>query len=120
MLTFKRFYFNPLQKGSARTYEIYLADESVPGFIEFHSRFIDMRFTFHSFERYTDHFTYCRLQPWIMFYIDAASFIVVDDNWKFFVVYEKYLDVEGRTRYAVVGYCTVYQYFAYPENIRPK
>jgi len=66
------------------------------------------------------HYLYSRLQPWIMFFIDAASFLVIDDNWKFFVVYEKYNDDEGRTRYAVVGYCTVYQYFSYPENIRPK
>ncbi len=44
---------------------MYKSDSSVPGFIDYHAR----------------------LQPWIMFYIDAASFIDVDDpNWLFFVV----------------------------------
>jgi histone acetyltransferase 1 len=44
---------------------VYLADESVPGFRDFHTR----------------------LQPWIMFFIDAASYIDIDDNnWRFFTL----------------------------------
>ena len=53
------------EHGSSRQFEIYHADVSVPGFREYHSR----------------------LQPWIMFYIDAASYIDIDDtNWKFFLL----------------------------------
>jgi len=61
-----------------------------------------------------------KLQPWIMFYIDAASYIDIDDaNWRFFLVYEKF-SIEGETRYSIAGYATVYQYYAYPANIRPR
>lgn len=80
-------------------YEVYLSDESVPGFRDFHSR----------------------LQPWIMFFIDAASYIDIDDNnWRFFCLFEKYTDSDGRPRYAIAGYITVFQYYAYPENMRPR
>ena len=52
-------------KAHDQSFEIYHVDDSVPGFREYHAK----------------------LQPWIMFYIDAASFIDIDDaNWRFFVV----------------------------------
>jgi len=54
-----------VQDGETKHFEVYLADESVPGFRDFHAR----------------------LQPWIMFYIDAASYIDIDDNnWRFFTL----------------------------------
>lgn len=34
--------------------------------------------------------------------------------------YEKYTSSSGRTQYATVGYSTVYKYYAYPQNIRPR
>ena len=34
-------------------------------------------------------------------------------------MYEKY-QVEGESRYSIAGYATVYQYYAYPANIRPR
>merc|ERR1712109_202917 len=81
------------------TFVIYSADDSIPGFREYHSK----------------------LQPWIMFYIDAASYIDVDDsNWRFFLMFEKYKDSEGLERYAIAGYSTVYEYYAYPANKRPR
>ena len=47
------------------TFEIYSADDTVTGFRDYHSK----------------------LQPWIMFYIDAASYIDIDDpNWRFFLM----------------------------------
>ena len=47
------------------TYEIYSCDDTVTGFRDYHAK----------------------LQPWIMFYIDAASYIDIDDaNWRFFLV----------------------------------
>lgn len=34
--------------------------------------------------------------------------------------YEKYTNSEGKTMYATVGYTTVYLYYAYPHNNRPR
>jgi histone acetyltransferase 1 len=33
--------------------------------------------------------------------------------------YEKYC-LDGNTRYAIAGYATVYEYYAYPDNTRPR
>lgn len=80
------------------TYEVYFCDTSIPEFIKYHQR----------------------LQTFILWYIDASSFIDTDDaNWRFFVCYERYKD-EGKTMFAIAGYATVYQYYAYPKNIRPR
>ncbi|CAL4072238.1 unnamed protein product [Meganyctiphanes norvegica] len=84
--------------GSERTFEVYSHDISPPGFREFHER----------------------MQTFILFFIDAASYIDTDDEkWRFFVMYEKY-NVNGSPRYAAVGFTTVYEYYAYPNNIRPR
>lgn len=37
-----------------------------------------------------------------------------------FCSYEKHTSSEGKTKYATVGYSTVYMYYAYPQNIRPR
>lgn len=34
--------------------------------------------------------------------------------------FEKYTNSEGKTMYATVGYTTIYLYYAYPANIRPR
>lgn len=34
--------------------------------------------------------------------------------------FEKYNSAIGKTRYAAVGFATVYQYYAYPCNTRPR
>lgn len=89
----------PKAGGGCKTYEIYYCDIKVPGFKDYHRR----------------------LQPWIMFFIDAASYIDdADDNWRFFLLFERYKTSEGNNQYAVAGYTTVYQYYAYPEHMRPR
>ena len=35
-------------------------------------------------------------------------------------MFEKYKDSEGLERYAIAGYSTVYEYYAYPANKRPR
>ncbi|XP_069978242.1 histone acetyltransferase type B catalytic subunit isoform X1 [Penaeus vannamei] len=86
------------EEGQGKTYEVYYCDISTSGWIDFHER----------------------LQTFILWYIDAASYIDVDDDkWRFFVIYEKYV-VNGIPNYAVAGYTTVYEYYAYPANIRPR
>ena len=73
------------------TFKVYKCQESTPRFREYHER----------------------LQAWIMFYIDAASFIDIDDDsWRMFLMFQK-TGSPGQERYAVVGYITVYQYYAY-------
>lgn len=37
-----------------------------------------------------------------------------------FCSYEKYTTSDGKTKYATIGYTTVYLYYAYPQNIRPR
>ncbi|KAG0715887.1 Histone acetyltransferase type B catalytic subunit [Chionoecetes opilio] len=86
------------EEGKEKTFEVYRCCASTPGFLPYHEHF----------------------QTFILWYIDAASYIDVDDEkWRFFVTYEKY-EVEGRQQYAFAGYTTVYEYYAYPANVRPR
>ena len=74
-----------------KTYEVFRCLESTPRFRDYHER----------------------LQAWILFYIDAASFIDIDDdNWRIFLMFEK-TGGPGNSKYSIVGYLTVYQYYAY-------
>lgn len=85
--------------GVARQFEVYSADMSYKGFREYHAR----------------------LQTFVLWYIDAANFIDVDDDqWHYFSMFEKYTGESGKTCYATVGFATVYQYYAYPRNTRPR
>lgn len=56
-----------------------------------------------------------------MWYIDAASFIDLDDpQWTVFIAYEKYKTSTGSEQYASVGLATLYQYYSYPESERSR
>lgn len=80
------------------TFQIYKADMTCPGFQEYHER----------------------LQTFLMWFIETASFIDADDDhWDFFLVFEKY-NKDGETLYATVGYMTVYNYYVYPDKTRPR
>ncbi|CAH1773589.1 unnamed protein product, partial [Owenia fusiformis] len=84
--------------GNVRQFEIYQTGIDTPGFREYHER----------------------LQTFLLYYVDAASFIDVDDDrWQFFLCFEKYKS-NGNPMYAVAGYMTVYNYYAYPDSIRPR
>ncbi|XP_043242983.1 histone acetyltransferase type B catalytic subunit-like isoform X1 [Amphibalanus amphitrite] len=84
---------------ASRTFEIYYCTAQTPGLREYHQA----------------------LQTFILWYIDAASYIDVDDDrWRFFLCFERYSSAEGETRYAIAGYTTVYEYYAYPCNVRPR
>lgn len=84
--------------GTDHQFEIYKTDIECPGFREYHER----------------------LQTFILYFIDAASFIDVDDErWSFYLVFEKYKS-NGNPMYAIAGYMTVYNYYAYPCRIRPR
>ncbi|XP_048379257.1 histone acetyltransferase type B catalytic subunit isoform X2 [Stegostoma tigrinum] len=86
------------KEGLELNYEIYKTDISCPGFREYHER----------------------LQTFLIWFIETASFIDVDDDkWQFFLVFEKYLE-DGLPRFATVGYMTVYNFYAYPDKMRPR
>ncbi|KAG6456073.1 histone acetyltransferase type B catalytic subunit isoform X2 [Manduca sexta] len=93
------FTVTPYNGSDKRTFEIYYCETSTPGFLDYHQR----------------------LQTFLLWYVDAASFIDVDDDmWTFFTVFEKYQSSEGCTRYASAAYATVYRYYAYPRHSRPR
>jgi histone acetyltransferase 1 len=55
-----------------------------------------------------------------LWFIDAASFIDVDDeNWEYFFVFKKKKH-NGQIMYGIVGYATVYKYYAFPDMKRPR
>ncbi|XP_041117792.1 histone acetyltransferase type B catalytic subunit-like isoform X4 [Polyodon spathula] len=86
------------EAGEDITYQIYKAEMSCPGFQEYHER----------------------LQTFLMWFIETASFIDVDDErWDYFLVFEKY-NKDGETLFATVGYMTVYNYYVYPDKTRPR
>lgn len=79
-------------------FEIYQADISVPRLKDYHER----------------------LQTFVLWYIDAASFIDVDDEkWNFFLLFKK-KKIGSRLEYAIAGYMTVYHHFSYPDKYRPR
>lgn len=93
------FEINPGTSGSsARTFEVYMSDINDKEFLKFHSR----------------------LESFSFWFIDAFSRVEHDPLWLFFIVYEKYSNNNNETRYATAGYFTVYQYYSYPQFIRPR
>ncbi|XP_057324795.1 histone acetyltransferase type B catalytic subunit isoform X3 [Microplitis mediator] len=86
-------------ENKTRNFEVFKADMTCKGFKEYHQR----------------------LQTFLLWYIDAASFIDIDDDqWHYFNMFEKYTSASGCSRYATVGFATVYQYYAYPNHTRPR
>ncbi|KAH8294858.1 hypothetical protein KR018_003757 [Drosophila ironensis] len=87
------------EDGSERFFEIYQCDYKNSAFLKF----------------------FARLQTFILWFVDAASYIDTDDpQWCFFVCYEKYKNNDGQWQFATAGYTTVYEYYAYPQNKRPR
>ncbi|KAJ1943661.1 histone acetyltransferase 1, partial [Linderina pennispora] len=61
-----------------------------------------------------------RLQTFLLFYIEGAQFIdETDERWQVFTVYER-LDLNSITSYSLVGYCTMYEFFHWPDSKRPR
>lgn len=61
-----------------------------------------------------------QMQHFLLWFIDGASYIDTDDErWDFFVIYER-VKSSNNYQYHFVGYSSVYRYYAYPDNIRPR
>ncbi|CAK8683001.1 unnamed protein product [Clavelina lepadiformis] len=81
-----------------RQFEVYKADIHNPQFRKYHNR----------------------MESFILWFIDAASYIDVDDEkWDYYVLFEKCVR-NGRTRHLFAGYCTCYRFYAYPDMCRPR
>lgn len=93
-------YKRTYKDGSEHLFEMYNPCISrYPGFREYHDR----------------------MQTLIMWFIDAATYIDPDDEkWEYYTIYEKVSDDTGKHLYYFVGYCTVYNFYAYPEHCRPR
>ena len=75
--------------GMDRHFEIYKANTKTEGLDEYHDK----------------------MQSFILWFIDCASFIdVKDDKWEFFILYEKEELADDCVRYNFVGYATCYRY----------
>ncbi|XP_055936141.1 histone acetyltransferase type B catalytic subunit-like [Argiope bruennichi] len=84
--------------GKKETYGIYRANCNTPGFLEYHQR----------------------MQTLILWFIDAASYIdESDERWDYFVLHQHITDGDTKL-FPFAGYATVYRYYAYPLNIRPR
>lgn len=84
--------------GQKETYGVYRADSTTPGFKEYHQR----------------------MQTLILWFIDAASYIdEEDERWDYFILH-RHLKENGKQCFPFVGYTTVYRYYAYPLNVRPR
>ena len=80
-------------------FEVYKCNGATPGFAAYHER----------------------LQTFLIWFIEAASFIDLDDDdWTAFVLYSKRRTSAGGSLYRPMGYMTVYDFYAYPNGKRPR
>lgn len=63
-----------------------------------------------------------RFETYVIWFIDGANYIDLDDpKWEIFYVYEEKKHPQTKRLYVTpVGYCTVYKFFSYPQNIRSR
>ncbi|XP_053681272.1 histone acetyltransferase type B catalytic subunit [Anopheles nili] len=94
-------------QAATRTFEVYVSGAEDTEYMKFHTR----------------------LELFSFFYIDGFSRVEIDPLWLFFTIYERYgtdnnngsiTENTSQPRYATVGYVSVYQYYSYPNKIRPR
>ena len=62
---------------------------------------------------------HAKLQTFLLFFVDGASYIDDEDNrWVYYVIYEHWKNSDGNDCYSVVGYQTVYMYYAFHSTIQ--
>ncbi|CAH8830303.1 unnamed protein product [Trichobilharzia szidati] len=86
-----------------KKFSIFFIEHGMPGFEEF--------LEYHK-----------RMESFILFFIDGASAIPTDDiQWCYYMIYEN-VDpkADGKSKYAFIGYMTIYKFYAYPRNLRPR
>jgi hypothetical protein len=64
---------------------------------------------------------YCRLETFLVFFINNASIInKTDPNWIIYLLYQQYKNDNGQICYAPIGFTKVYLYHALPDKKRPR
>jgi histone acetyltransferase 1 len=92
-----------------KSYEIYKVDSNCVDF---------------SSQKFVDYLN--RVQTILVFYIETSSFIDTDDTqWSHYFLYEKLKRISSsesscQFRYTTIGYCSVYNYYAYPDKQRAR
>ncbi|KAJ3006270.1 histone acetyltransferase 1 [Thoreauomyces humboldtii] len=72
------------------TYELYSANFETPGFLSFHQR----------------------LQVFLLWFIEGASYIELDSRWETVLLFQR-REANGRIEWAIVGFMTYYPFFSY-------
>ncbi|CAH8444873.1 unnamed protein product [Schistosoma mattheei] len=72
------------------------------------------------FEKFLEY--HKRMESFLLFFIDGASAISTEDiQWCYYVIYENIGQTDdGKIKYGFIGYMTVYKFYAYPKNLRPR
>ncbi|KAJ2739172.1 histone acetyltransferase 1 [Coemansia sp. Cherry 401B] len=61
-----------------------------------------------------------RMQTLVLLFIEGAQFIdMADERWRVYVVFER-LDQGEHSSYSLVGFCTMYQFYCWPDRRRPR
>ncbi len=86
------------------------------------SREFVVHFVNHESPDYEAFSTYLtRMEPFLIYFVDGSNFLTLDDQWNFYVLYEKYSSASSpNKRFAFAGYMSVYKFYAYPEHVRPR
>eukprot|EP00117_Sycon_ciliatum_P042257 scpid82954/ scgid30758/ Histone acetyltransferase type B catalytic subunit; Histone acetyltransferase 1 len=88
-----------LPQDAASSYRVYKNLVDSPGFIRFHRR----------------------IRTFLLWFIDGSSFIDDDDDrWMFYTLFEVQNNARGDAIQKFVGFITVYNYYAYPDKVRPR
>ncbi|XP_057662989.1 histone acetyltransferase type B catalytic subunit [Diorhabda carinulata] len=63
-----------------------------------------------------------RFETYVIWFIDGANYIdLADPKWEIFYVYEEKKSPQTQQLYVTpVGFCTVYKFYSYPQNIRSR
>ena len=62
-----------------------------------------------------------RIQTMLVYFIETSQFIDLEDpQWTYFIIYEKRKTGNAEFGYATVGFLSLYNYYAYPSNVRSR
>lgn len=98
-----RYNYQILKDKFPKKFSIFFIEHGMPGFekfLEYHKR----------------------MESFLLFFIDGASVISADDiQWCYYMIYENINQKDNeKVKYAFIGYMTVYKFYAYPKNLRPR
>ncbi|KAJ1954041.1 histone acetyltransferase 1 [Dispira parvispora] len=81
-----------------KEYVVYRATFESPGFSAYHRR----------------------LRSFFLFLVDGASYIDEDPHWEAYMTFQTTPQDDQSVKYSIVGFTTVYNFFCYPDRVRPR